>query len=68
MFNWVNDVTVLTKTQGRPALLSLVTGLNNSFMSVVFPKSLTHLYDEDMFSLPFPDLLKNVNKFMKCQR
>lgn len=61
----------LAKTKGRPVLLSLVPGLNDSFIpkyvSGLLPKPLTHLYDEDALSLPFPDLLKNVNKFMmKC--
>ena len=53
----------LTKTKGRPALLSLVPRLNDSFIpkyvSGLLPKPLTHLYDEDPLSLPFPDLLKN---------
>jgi len=54
------------KTKGRPALLSLVPGLNDSFIpkyvSGLLPKPLTHLYDEDALSLPFPDLLK------KCEQ
>ena len=56
----------LTKTKGRPVLLSLVPGLNDSFIpkyvSGILPKPLTHLYDEDALSLPFPDLLK------KCEQ
>ena len=54
----------LSKTKERPVLLSLVPGLNESYVpkyvSGILPEPLTYLYDEEALSLSFPDLLKVV--------
>lgn len=60
-----NHYINITKTSGKPSLLSLVPGMNQLFIpkyvSGELPKPLTHLYDENALSLPLPELL------LKCE-
>ena len=57
-----NHYSSIIKTRGKPSLLSLVPGMNLSFVpkyiSGELPKPLTHLYDENALSLQFPELLQ----------
>jgi len=57
-----NHYLSIAKTSGKPSLLSLVPGMNQSFVpkyvSGELPKPLTHLYDENALSLQFSDLLQ----------
>ena len=57
-----NHYANIIQTSGKPSLLSLVSGMNQSFVpryvSGELPKPLTHLYDEKALSLSFSDLLQ----------
>ena len=52
----------IAQTNGKPSLLSLVSGMNQSFVpkyvSGELPKPLTYLYDKEALSLSFSDLLE----------
>jgi len=52
----------IAQTNGKSSLLSLVLGMNQSFVpkyvSGELPKPLTYLYDKEALSLSFSDLLE----------